>query len=698
MSAARRPYQSFSLDQLVAVSDATNDTALVHAVIEELRHRKTQGAKRLSVRLSQRVGTPEPDVDLFGKRSPQPTDNARPGSTCRRQGEPSSNTGGASLHPSGGRSSADPSHRVLGPPERRANPRKPAHPPTPEQVRAIEEFMSGDRLKVSAFAGAGKTSTLVQMADIREGAGLYLAFNRSIADEARESFPSWVDCRTTHSLALRSVRAAHGYSKDKLFETVKPKQLADLLGLKNAVIGKALTVTDVQQAHLLLGTIRRFCQSADDALDRTHVLITGRLKALDDDQRTEVDEWVVFEARKLWERMLDATDKVPLGHDGYLKLWSLSDPVLEHEYILLDEAQDTNPCVMRVLERQRAQVVYVGDGHQQIYAWRGATNAMKEAKAKREAHLTQSFRFGPEIALAASSILRTLGEARPLEGNARIQSTIAASGAARTVLTRTNAMVISEVLDALEGGRVPHIVGGVEEMLRLVGSVFDLQDGKPASHPDFFGFVSWDQVEAFADTDEGEDLRPFVNLVRKYGPRTLWRALKETVPSEEAADVVLSTAHKSKGRQWPSVRIADDFAGVQSEGGEIPEEEVRLFYVAITRAQERLVIDPELLAGFSLGRLEPKKTAKRATLARPPGRTNPAHRTEPVRVVSPALANPQATPHHSVPVRPARTEPQPTVAVGSKEAKGDPNRPLIPPSPPPLKPEKRGFLARLFGR
>lgn len=61
---------------------------------------------------------------------------------------------------------------------------------------SINAFMSGDNLKITAFARAGKTSILVQIADLREGAGLYLAFNQAIADEAKYVDGMQSSCRS----------------------------------------------------------------------------------------------------------------------------------------------------------------------------------------------------------------------------------------------------------------------------------------------------------------------------------------------------------------------------------------------------------------------------------------------------------------------------------------------------------------------
>jgi superfamily I DNA/RNA helicase len=45
---------------------------------------------------------------------------------------------------------------------------------------------------------------------------------------------------------------------------------------------------------------------------------------------------------------------------------ALSNPVIAADFILLDEAQDTNPVVLEVLRKQSAQMIYVGDKYQRI--------------------------------------------------------------------------------------------------------------------------------------------------------------------------------------------------------------------------------------------------------------------------------------------------------------------------------------------
>ena len=77
---------------------------------------------------------------------------------------------------------------------------------TAEQIDAIDLSTQGKSMKLIAFAGAGRTSTLIMIAKRlgEEGKrGLYLAFNKDIAKEAGSKLPANVEASTFHSLAYR---------------------------------------------------------------------------------------------------------------------------------------------------------------------------------------------------------------------------------------------------------------------------------------------------------------------------------------------------------------------------------------------------------------------------------------------------------------------------------------------------------------
>lgn len=475
--------------------------------------------------------------------------------------------------------------------------------PTAEQEQAIDLFRRGGALKINAYAGTGKTSTLEMLAHSTGRRGQYLAFNRNIVGEARMRFPESVVCSTTHSLAFKAMAPKYSGVGDKLTGRINANQVADILKLKHWRIDSVHSLPPRSQGFLILDTVRRFAMSADIVPSCAHVPHHGSLRAAPPQTLDAVTEFAVRGAKHVWERMKDAKDGIPLGHDGYLKLWALAQPRIAADFILMDEAQDTSPVVLEVLRAQPAQMVYVGDKYQQIYEWRGAVNAMDAIPTEHSTYLTTSFRFGDGIAKAASQLLALMNEQRPLRGNPAVDSVIGPTKP-RAILARTNAYTIGAVIDALDSGKRPHLVGGTAELMDMLRGVSDLMRGEPSSVPDFFGFPNWNAVVEFTRSDEGEHLRTFVSLVEQRGERQLKWALGQTV-EEEACDLVVSTAHKAKGREWPTVRLTDDFVRSQPTRPKIgavapkcPYEpsELRLLYVALTRAKIAVDVPPPLLS------------------------------------------------------------------------------------------------------
>lgn len=92
-------------------------------------------------------------------------------------------------------------------------------------------------------------------------------------------------------------------------------------------------------------------------------------------------------------------------------------------------------------------------------------------------------------------------------------------------------------------------------------------------------------------------MRTLVKLIRDHGATRLIAAVGASEDDEEAAILVVTTAHKAKGRQWPSVRLMPDFT--RTRDGVVAVDEIRLFYVAMTRAQHTLIVEPELLGQFT---------------------------------------------------------------------------------------------------
>ncbi|TBA34777.1 UvrD-helicase domain-containing protein [Rhizobium ruizarguesonis] len=548
--------------------------------------------------------------------------------------------------------------------------KKPKFKPTDEQSAALDAFLKGKSLKINAFAGSGKTSTLQLLANATGLRGQYLAFNKSIVADAGEKFPDTVNCSTSHSLAFRAAPAGYKQDIGKLTNRCTAKQLVEVLDIKRRRFGDKYAVTPDSQGYLYLETIRRYTQSADDEIGPQHVPTLGALRAAPEDILQEVSSFALDGALQVWGRMLSERDPLPLGHDGYLKLWGLSRPIIAADYIMLDEAQDTNPVVLDILQRQRGQLIYVGDRYQQIYEWRGAVNAMEAIETDARTFLTTSFRFGNAIADLATKMLVKLGESQPVRGNPNIVSRIGAVNNPAAVLARTNATTISAVIEALDAGHKPHLVGDKSELMDMLRGVQALKENEPSTCPAFFGFKSWNEVVEFARTDEGAHLVMFVNLVEKRGEKQLMWALNRTV-DEEKADLVISTAHKSKGREWKSVRLMDDFlrsSPTDKENSGPDPAEMRLLYVALTRAKESLDV-PSTIMDFVERGIAPQRERVEVAPSRP-------------QAVVRATLTPVA--RQAAPTRPS--SPPPSAAA--------------PPVVPDVRqqPARRGLLGWLFGK
>jgi superfamily I DNA/RNA helicase len=472
-------------------------------------------------------------------------------------------------------------------------PRTSAVQPVVEQQRAVDLFLAGGNLRIDAYAGTGKTTTLGLLALSKPGRGLYLAFNRAIAVEAQQRFPSHVKCATTHSVAYRGVRRTLGYPQWKLTESLTPNLILEAFPLPQTVSFHCGVVLEQRSyAAILRDGLKAFLQSSDKTPGSAHIPRYGILEMLSTGQLESFATQAAEHLGYLWMSMLDQKRGLPLGHDGYLKLWALSEPRAEADYIMVDEAQDLNPVLLDVLKRSACQIVYVGDPYQQIYEWRGAVNAMEQVHTRHRCLLSQSFRFGPEIAAAAGIVLRTLGARESLRGSSTIVSHI---GRVRpdAILARSNAGVISNVLRCLAQNLRCAVVGGTKELERVLTDVQRVKQGQAAQSPELLGFRDWKGVVSFSAQPEGGGLRALVNLVQEHGEDRMLRALSVCESSEATAQVICSTAHRSKGREWSYVHLDKDFeAGfvratrlAPADASKATASEARLLYVALTRAK-----------------------------------------------------------------------------------------------------------------
>ena len=478
-----------------------------------------------------------------------------------------------------------------------------------EIVRA--PLVPGGTSLVTARAGAGKTTTLEALCRANpDKRFLYLAFNKATALEATQRFPSNCDAKTTHAFSYR-------------YEGYKFK---DKGGFYDLNLGDVRSVTgdiySFKQAYWLRESLKAFHRSGESQVEARH------LRGL------PIGSEHIYTIQTLWGMTCDPTSALKQSHAGYLKLFIDNvcrgayrrDPFAPYAVILLDEAHDTDPVVERLFRylasQGRHSLILVGDPHQAIYAWRGATNAMQNFKGLRRVRtfaLSGSFRFGEEIAQTANEVLDLSTKLERGPDVAGLGGT--KSKGDHAIIARTNRALLQEALSLVEKGKVARLHMAATSAAKgwspeepynfnLFRSVYQLSRGirEKGMHPRVCQFEDFAELVDYLDEardDAGDsldvELSGAVAFVSEHGyevPQILSR-ISAACTSPQDADITLSTAHRAKGLEWDTVRLLDDFeilkdTAIDCDSDDVPDdepfdqEEVNLLYVAVTRGRRRV--------------------------------------------------------------------------------------------------------------
>lgn len=480
--------------------------------------------------------------------------------------------------------------------------------PTSEQQAALEAFATGEDVVIVAGAGTGKTSTLRMLAASRPTSrGLYLAFNKAIASEAASSFPRSVQARTAHSLAFgwaKRDQVASGVLERLNAARRSPEEVIDFLDLTPMKVATKAgeTTFTARSVYRWVGEIlTAFQQSADPELDPTRHL--PHVPGVDGATLAGIGSALHPAAVRAWEEMCDPRGgMLSVSHATYLKLWGLACPRIPGEFVLFDEAQDASPVIAAVVGAQECQRVMVGDPAQAIYRFTGAVDAMSTFEATHRLPLSRSWRFGQQAAAAANSYLQLLGQDLRLSGNPEVQTSLVSQcRRPQAVLCRGNAMAIAEAMAGQQTGARIHIVGGVAEPRRFVEAAEQLQTTGRCTHPELAYFPSWEAVREHVEDGADAGLRTLVRLVDEFGTATLQQVLAACTDREQQADMLVSTVHKAKGREWDAVDLADDLdptdaiealSSADEEERAKARDELHIGYVAVTRARRELGAGP----------------------------------------------------------------------------------------------------------
>jgi polyhydroxyalkanoate synthesis regulator phasin len=398
-----------------------------------------------------------------------------------------------------------------------------AYAPTEEQRNAITAIMTGAKTVVRALAGSGKTSTLRMAAKriLKENPTaniLYVAFNKAIQAEASRVMPENTMARTADSLANQDLKGRPEWEfmvkrlnagtqkeyKDKVIYS--RADIATHFGVDNMTLPSGEEIGFTEVVRLAEDAVKEFAISGDDEILPKHF----KNDAVDPEN---VPAEILDLAKKMWADKTDPEGVLQVKHEDIFKQWTLLKPNLREagpgrpafDVVFVDEAQDINPVLAKLLEEQDVQVVMVGDSNQAIYGFRGAVDELDKIEASYDLPLTQSFRFGNEVGGTGNRFLSLLKSKFRIKA-AGPQGEVVPAGAMTdpdAILTRTNIGKAMAVIEQIKlGKRVAMDKNSRDDLISFIQSAKNLRFGKgPVTHPDLRGYKDWN--EALQDVENG---------------------------------------------------------------------------------------------------------------------------------------------------------------------------------------------------
>ena len=483
-----------------------------------------------------------------------------------------------------------------------------------------------DAVIVLAGAGSGKTTVLTRRIAHRiEDASadaehtLAITFTREAAAQLKMRSPRGIHTGTFHAVAFALLRQRLT-DLNRSVPTILTnrngmmKEAAQTLRMKVPVF-EALTEYEWMQARALTPN------------DYPSAATTAKRSVKTPDTLVRLFE--EYERLKKFRGVLDIGDLLAKATDEINGSVDYAGAVhWRYRHLLVDEAQDMNPqqfAFLEALRGGRRDVFIVGDPLQAIYGWNGADprlfdNLPQTLGGATVVHLRNNYRCSPVVVDAGLHILRSNGVpaeaiAVKLDGEAitidafddenaeanGIATLVSTSrrGVRRwadvAVLVRTRAQR-DLVIGAFEKAGIPVSASAASAVIAPL-----LQE--VAALTNRYVLADWSlELRIASEKDSPEhELAVLVDeflAAHPAGPANgnmfmSWFNTSAPRPTGDDGVEVL-TFHAAKGREWHTVVIAGAEKGVlPHSSAKTPAqraEEVRLAYVAVTRAAERLCI------------------------------------------------------------------------------------------------------------
>lgn len=515
-----------------------------------------------------------------------------------------------------------------------------------DEQRAAAEAVDGP-VMILAGAGTGKTRAITHRIAYAVATGahdasatLAVTFTTKAAGEMRTRLRDLgiegVQARTFHSAALRQLRYFWPRLSDRNFPGI--------VSSKIPIVAEALSAQGVPADPALLRDVAADLEWAKvNFVQASRIAEGSHARSWSLEPRQMASLVRDYEGIKGDRGLLDFEDILLVLVGALRENAGMAREVrAQYRWFTVDEFQDVNAVQRALLQEwlgDRDSLCVVGDPSQTIYTFTGASaRYLQEFPATYPqatvVRLVRCYRCTPQIVDVANSVIHA-GTGKPITltsqcapgpvpevtafdddvAEARaIAESIAAeidAGAAPSdfaVLYRINAQSV-EIAAALAERGIPFTTRGSERFFELPEvreAVTRIRGAARAGEtsleavPAILGAMGWTPevpTSTGAVRDRWENLSAIVALSREQSSVladfvTELDRRAEMQHSPEAVGVTLASIHAAKGLEWPVVFVLGCSDGLlpllHAESPEQIEEERRLLYVAITRAQRRL--------------------------------------------------------------------------------------------------------------
>lgn len=469
---------------------------------------------------------------------------------------------------------------------------------------------------LEAVAGAGKTTTLIRALEMMLGTIFFGAYNKKIAEEIQARAPQkpGLFISTMHAAGFKAWRRAAPRVQvmaDKcrdIFRTASEKY-PEYCGFEGPVLQ---LVSLAKQSAIGIGAKRIEDRSVWQAL-----IDHFDIECMDEATDTDNTDLIIRLARKTLERSNERSMEVVDFDDMIYSPLFHNVKMFQHDWVLIDEAQDTNESrrllALRMLKKG-GRLVAVGDRHQAIYGFTGADSDSLDLIAKavnaKQLPLTTTFRCPKSVVTFAQqwvshiNAAETAPEGEIIHAVSADLATIAVPGDA--ILCRFNAPLIKYVYKFIAAGIPAKVEGreignGLKALARRwkVRKLTALVDKLDAyAEREIAKYVAKEQAsKASAVEDKVNCLKVIIDRVFKSDPNcsnVVDRVCQEIdsifTENGDQKVVLFSSIHKSKGREWNTVVWLMTGPSGWARMAWEQEQENNLNYVAATRSKNKLVL------------------------------------------------------------------------------------------------------------